>query len=210
MLYKTTRRLFRGVYQYKIVLVCAGAQLFRNANMDDSLDQLKKIDLSANTSQVSWRTSYIRTQDDLDYAFELQSLLSQLKDIDVRIESPWVTIYANSKSDIDELANLDTTKVKYISVPPDSTALDTDTVIMPKMDFDYRVTLGKTTQPNPAFVSWAESNKNCKLTKSCIRDLGKTRSWGGTHFYITGKNNLLMAKMHLAGAISKVERIIKA
>jgi hypothetical protein len=210
MLYKTTRRLFRGVYQYKIVLVCAGAQLFRNANMDDALDQLKKIDLSANTSQVSWRTSYIRTQDDLDYAFELQSLLSQLKDIDVRIESPWVTIYANSKSDIDELANLDTTKVKYISVPPDSTALDTDTVIMPKMDFDYRVTLGKTTQPNPAFVSWAESNKNCKLTKSCIRDLGKTRSWGGTHFYITGKNNLLMAKMHLAGAISKVERIIKA
>jgi hypothetical protein len=178
--------------------------------MDDALDQLKKIDLSANTSQVSWRTSYIRTQDDLDYAFELQSLLSQLKDIDVRIESPWVTIYANSKSDIDELANLDTTKVKYISVPPDSTALDTDTVIMPKMDFDYRVTLGKTTQPNPAFVSWAESNKNCKLTKSCIRDLGKTRSWGGTHFYITGKNNLLMAKMHLAGAISKVERIIKA
>lgn len=210
MLYKTTRRLFRGIYQYKIVLVCAGAQLFRNANMDDALDQLKKIDLSANTSQVSWRTSYIRTQDDLDYAFELQSLLSQLKDIDVRIESPWVTIYANSKSDIDELANLDTTKVKYISVPPDSTALDTDTVIMPKMDFDYRVTLGKTTQPNPAFVSWAESNKNCKLTKSCIRDLGKTRSWGGTHFYITGKNNLLMAKMHLAGAISKVERIIKA
>jgi hypothetical protein len=40
--------------------------------------------------------------------------------------------------------------------------------------------------------------------------LGKSRSWGGTHFYITGDNNLLMAKMHLAGAISKVERIIKA
>jgi hypothetical protein len=210
MLYKTTRRLFRGIYQYKIVLVCAGAQLFRNADMDDALEQLKKIDLSITPSKLSWRTTYIKTQDDLDYAFALQSSLCQLKDIDVRIESPWVTVYANSKSDIDSLANLDETKVKYICVPPDSTLLDTDTVIMPKMDYDYRVTLGKTTQPNPAFVSWAESNKNCKLTKSCIRDLAKTRSWGGTHFYITGKNNLLMAKMHLAGAISKVERIIKA
>jgi hypothetical protein len=210
MLYKTTRRLFRGLYQYKIVLVCAGAQLFRNADMDDALEQLKKIDLSTNLSKVSWRTTYIKTQEDLDYAFALQNSLCQLKDIDIRIESPWVTIYSNNRTNIDELANLDTTKVKYICIPSDSSTLDVDTVIMPKMNYDYRVTLGKTTQPNPAFVSWAESNKNCKLTKSCIRDLGKPRSWGGTHFYITGKNNLLMAKMHLAGAISKVERIIKA
>jgi capsular polysaccharide biosynthesis protein len=54
------------------------------------------------------------------------------------------------------------------------------------------------------------SNKKCKLTKSCIRELEKQRSWGGSHFYITGNNNLLLAKMHLGGSISKIERIIKA
>jgi hypothetical protein len=108
------------------------------------------------------------------------------------------------------LAKLDSTNVKYICVPPKNSSLTNNTVIMPKMNFDYRVTLGKTMQENTAFITWASTNKKCKLTKSCIRDLGKTRSWGGTHFYITGDNNLLMAKMHLGGSISKVERIIKA
>lgn len=210
MLYKTTTRLFKGIYQYKIVLVCAGAQLFRSADMDNALAQLQQIDLSTNQTKSGWRTSYIKGKDDLDYAFALQSILCNLKDIDVRVESPWVTVYSNSKADIDSLANINHGNVKYISVPPDSTSLSTDTIVMPKTDYDYRVTLGKTVQPNVAFIDWAESNKNCKLTKSCIRDLQKPRSWGGTHFYITGKNNLLMAKMHLAGAISKVERIIKA
>ena len=81
---------------------------------------------------------------------------------------------------------------------------------MPKMNFEFRVTLGKTTHENSAFVQWLEGNKKCRLTKSAKKDLLKTNSWGGKHFYITGDNNLLMAKMHLGGSISKVERIIKA
>ena len=78
------------------------------------------------------------------------------------------------------------------------------------MAYEFRVTMGKTVQPNIAFIEWADTNKKCKLTKSCIRDLEKQRSWGGTHFYITGDNNLLMAKMHLGGAIAKIERIVKS
>ena len=54
------------------------------------------------------------------------------------------------------------------------------------------------------------NNKKCKLTKSCTSALLRPRSWGGQHFYITGDNNLLMAKMHLGSSIAKVERIIKA
>jgi hypothetical protein len=47
------------------------------------------------------------------------------------------------------------------------------------------------------------------MTKSCKTALGKNKSWGGTHFYVSGENNLLMAKMHLGGSILKIERIIK-
>lgn len=210
MLYKTTRRLFKGTYQYKIVLVCGGAQMFRNGDMDETLDHLNKIDLvDVNNRNSSWRSSNIKTQDELDYAFQLQSALSKLKDIDIRVESPWVSIYSNSKKDINSLAKLDIDKVKYISEPPADTVLTNNTVIMPKMDYDYRVTLGKTTQEYSAFIEWASSNKKCKLTKSCIKDLLKTRTWGGKHFYISGDNNLLMAKMHLGGSIAKVERIVK-
>ena len=204
MLYKTTKRLFHNTYQYKIVLVYAGAQLFRNG-LDQTLDHLTKVDLK----KIS-RSCPIKTQENLDYAFRLHNSLSSMTDFDVRVESPWISIYTNSKKDVDMLAKLDPVNVKYICVPPKNSSLTNNTVIMPKMNFDYRVTLGKTVQENTAFIAWASTNKKCKLTKSCVRDLGKTRSWGGTHFYITGDNNLLMARMHLAGSISKVERIIKA
>jgi len=176
--------------------------------METVRKELSNIDL--NSKKLTWKSSIIKTQSDLDYIFQLHNALSNIKDIEVRVEGPWLSIYSNSKQDIDTLASIDTDHVKYISVPPANSSLSTDTVIMPKMNYDYRVTLGKTTQPNPAFISWAEQHSKCKLTKSCIRDLEKPRSWGGTHFYITGDNNLLLAKMHLGGSISKVERIVKA
>ena len=208
MLHKTTRKLFRGIYQYKIVLVCAGAHIFRNHDADTVLDTLLSITLSSKTNSL--RNSWIKTQEDLDYAFKLQNVLSTITDIDIRVESPWVSIYSNSKQDIDALAAIDNSHVKYLCTPPTNSSLVANTVIMPKMNYDFKVTLGKTTQEHTAFIAWAQSNKKCKLTKSCIRDLSKNRTWGGTHFYITGDNNLLMAKMHLAGSISKVEHIVKA
>jgi hypothetical protein len=213
MFYKTTNRLFRGLYQYKLVIVCAGANWFRGGDMDGVLEQLKKVSISENTLKdrlLNYHRSNIKTQEDLDYAFKLQSELKKLKDIEVRVETPWISVYTNSKSNIDKLIKLDESKVKYASIPPASTPLGQDTIIMPKMPYDFRITLGKTTQNHSAFIDWAEQNKKLKLTKACKRELSRDRSWGGTHFYITGDNNLLMAKMHLGGSINKVERIIKA
>jgi len=206
MFYKTTRRLFLGTYQYKIVLTCAGSSSFRSGDITKTLEELKKIDLK---SHSKYHTTVIKSQEDLDYAFQLANTLMQFDKYDVRVEAPWISLYTNSKNHIDTLVKLDKDRVKYISQPDPNSCLSTGTIIMPKMDFDYRITLGKTIQEHSAFISWADSNKKCKLTKSCIRDLGKSRSWGGTHFYISGDNNLLLAKMHLGGSIAKVERIVK-
>jgi hypothetical protein len=208
MEFKTTRKLFRGIYQYKIVLVVPGAGLFRHGDMNTLLDNLNKVDLSR-PSVHSYKNSNIKNREDLDYAFKLQTAFSSMSDIDIRVETPWISVYTSNKKNIDKLINLDKDRVKYVSIPPANSALSEDTIIMPKMDFDFRVTLGKTNNECSAFVSWAETNSKVKLTKSCVRDLSKTRSWGGTHFYITGDNNLLMAKMHLGGCISKIERIVK-
>jgi hypothetical protein len=216
MLIKTTKSLFRGTYQYKIVLTCAGAAFFRSGDMDSTLSDLKKITVNDSLAKhgsavyvTSWRAG-IKTQEDLDYAFKLQEQLKKLSNIDIRVESPYISIYSNSKTDIDTLIKLNADNVKYISVPPVDSTLEVGTVIMPKMPFDYRITLGKTTQQHESFISWAEGNAKLKLTKSCKRDLNKERSWGGTYFYVTGDNNLLLTKMHLGGSINKVERIIKA
>ena len=207
MLYKTTKRLFRNTYQYKIVLVCAGSGIFRNKDMDEVYQELSTINM--NPKNLTWKSTVIRTQSDLDYTFKLHDVLSKMTDMEIRVESPWISIYTNNKTDIGALASISEDHVKYICEPPANNTLSNGTVIMPKMDYDFRVTLGKTTQEHTAFIEWAQANKKCKLTKSCIRDLNKTRTWGGTHFYITGDNNLLLAKMHLGGSIAKVERIVK-
>lgn len=212
MLIKTTKSLFKGTYQYKIVLLCSAAHWFRSGDMDTTLEQLKKVDLSKSKDTHKYSTWYnpIKTQDELDYAFKLQKQLKKLTDIEVRVESPYISVYSNIKSDIDSLSKIDLDKVKYISVPSDTSSLIKDTVIMPKIPHDYRITMGKTTQNYVAFIGWAENNAKLKLTNSCKRDLGKDRSWGGTHFYVTGDNTLLMVKMHLGGSINKIERIVKA
>jgi len=208
--YQVTKKLFKGTYQYKIVLVCSGASLFRSGDMAATLENLNKINLNKqdnyNRFQVSTR---IKTLDELTYARQLQLKISKMSNFDLRVESPWITIYTNTKQDIDALAKIDNTKVKYISSPPADQTLEEGTIIMPKMSYDFRITLGKTTSNYLAFVSWASNNSKLKLTKSCIKDLSKDRSWGGTYFYVTGDNTLLMTKMHLGGAINKIERIIK-
>jgi hypothetical protein len=211
MLFKTSNQLFKGAYQYKIVLVCVGASLFRGRDMVQTLSLLKQVDLTKtkNTSYIRYNVS-IKTQEDLDYALSLQKQLSKSTDYDIRVESPYISFYTNNKKDVDSLIKLDNSKVKYVCVPPSNTTLETGTIILPKIPFEYKVTLGKTTQNHSAFISWAESNSKVKVTKSCKKDLNRDHSWGGTYFYITGDNNLLLAKMHLGGSINKVERIIKA
>jgi len=207
MLIKTTSKLFRGIYQYKIVLVCPNAHFFRNSDWQQCLHLLQKSSISPGVRQGSLS---FKSVEDKDYALALYEVLSVLVDLNVRIENPWITVYTNNKSHLDDLTKLDKTRVKYICLPPVNVSLSSDTVIMPKMNYDFQVTLGKTTQEHSAFISWAASNQKLKLTKSCIAALTRNRSWGGTHFYVTGDNNLLMSKMHLGGSISKVSRIIKA
>ncbi len=200
-----------GQYQYKLVLVCAGASWFRGGDWDSALDTLKRVDIQSGVVKGSfYRKSFIKTQDDLDYAFKLLATLKSVSDIVIRVESPWISVYSNTKSSIDSIINVDQDKVKYLCSPPTNGSLASDTIIMPKINYEYKVTMGKTTSDHSAFIHWAEKNSKVKLTNACKRDLSKNMSWGGTYFYITGDNNLLMAKMHLGSSINKVERIIKA
>lgn len=206
MLYKTTNKLFRGIYQYKIVLICAGASKFRNGDMDHTLKLLRAVDFNAYTVA----SNSIKRQDQLDYAINLAKAINGLSDVEVRVESPWVSIYTNSKKDIDLLSKLNPNNVKYISQPPDGMSIQEGTIVLPKVDFEYKITLGRTRHENTAFIDWADSNSTkVKLTRACKRELAKNRSFGGTHFYLSGEKVLLVAKMHLGDSISKIERIIK-
>lgn len=176
--------------------------------MDATAHLLDKVDLTVVTSKV--RRNAIKTQDDLDYANAVCNQIKKFSDCKVRVETPWVSVYANSEKDILALAKINENRVKYISKPPAGVTLQPGTVIMAKCDFEYKVTVGRTYSENSAFVHWAEANPTkVKLTGGCKRDMLKPSCWGGSHFYLTGDNVLLMAKMHLGSSIAKIERITK-
>lgn len=196
-----------GKYQYKIVLVCAGASWFRGQNLEYAKKKLDAVDL--NKSIKDWQYG-IRTQDDLDYAYRVLNILKKLENYTVRVESVWLSFYSNSLKDIKQLANIDKIKVKYICQPEEYGKLEKNTVVMPKIAFDFKVTLSKTTTNHSNFVEWAQTNNKIKLTKTCIRDLNKERSWGGSYFYVNGDKTLLMVKMQLSNCISKIERIVSS
>jgi hypothetical protein len=204
MLVKETRQLFKNTYQYKIVLVSSGAPLLRNGNdLDETLKIIETYDLNNNKTYIRFKS-----KDALDYCKSLVKCIKNLKDYEIRVESPLISFYTNNKLDLDQLAKLDESMVKYISVPPKD-GIVSGTVIMPKIDYEFKVTMGKTRQEHTDFILWAEKDTRVKLTKSCRRDLTKITSWGGTHFYINGEKNLLVARMMLGGSIGKVEKIVK-
>lgn len=211
MQYKTTTKLFMGKYSYKVVIAVPGSQYFRSNRLDHTLDQLNRIDIKTGTMSGLYRaSSSIKTEEDLKYAFKLHDCLSGISDYTIRVEAPWISFYSDNKKHVDKLIKLCGDRIKYVCKPDQNVSLDANTIIMPKINYEFRVVLGKTMQEHSSFISWAETNAKVKLTKSCKKELSKKNSWGGTYFYITGNNNLLMAKMHLGGCISKVEQIVKA
>lgn len=176
--------------------------MFRHGDMSHTLELLKTVALP--TTKYGFKSTM-----DLDYALRVQSTLDKMQDIAIRVESPWISVYTNNIADVDALTSIDVDRVKYVSAPPTLQHLKQDTLILPKVPFEFRVTLGKCTQNHQAFIDWAEVNPKVRLTKGCKKDLSKDRSWGGTYFYVSGNNNLLLAKMHLGGSISKIEHIVK-
>lgn len=205
MLVKKTKKLFHGKYQYKAVLVVPAAAWFRGCNLDYALEKLAAF----NFADKRTFDNKLKSPEDQAYCIKLAKALGKLVNFEIRVESPLLSFYSNEKADVDKLVNLDISRVKYTSEPEDPVSLVENTVILPKIPFDFRVTIGRTRQSHESFVDWASTNNKLKLTKSCIAALKRNHSWGGTYFYVKGDNNLLMARMMLGGSINKVEKIIK-
>jgi len=203
MLTKETRRLFRGTYQYKAVLVCPAAGRFRGKNLSDTIEKITETGIGVSKNPYN----KVKTQEDFNYCIRLAVAILKMSDFDIRVEGPFLSFYTNRRQDIDTLTKIDLERVKYVSVP--NGAIENNTIIMPKIDFDFKVTLGKSNKKQDSFVEWASANDKVKLTKGCKEQLLRPVSWGGSYFYVKGEKQLLMAKMMLGGSINKVETIVK-
>lgn len=204
---KQTTKLFNNKYKYKIVLVSKAASWFRGCKFD----YVEKC-LAADFAQTGDPWSIRLNPYEREYTIQLCSLLKKLIDYEIRVESPFISFYSNTKSDVEQLAKLDSTRVKYISMPAQGTdaVLEEGKVIVKNIDFDYKVTMGRTRQDFISFVKWCEDNDKIRMPKRAKADLSKSKCWGGSHFYVKDEKTLTMVKMFVGGFIHTVEPVIKS
>ncbi len=202
---KATKRLFMDKYQYKIVLVCPVANWFRGSNLDYVKEKLRLIEgkeLPLDTPL--WNK--LKTKEDVDYCLKLGTLMQQMSNFEIRVEHPLLSFYTNNFDDIVILCNADIDRVKYVTKPTES--LEKNTVYLPKINYGFKVTMGRTRSSYDSFINWAKDNNKIKLTKSVISDLSSSRSWGGNYFYVKDEKALTMVKMFLGAEISRIDRVI--
>lgn len=199
---KQTVRLFTGKYKYKIVLVSKAAGWFRGAKLDTVKQNIANVD-------PAWGIKL--NADDRNYAFELVSAMSAMSDYIIRVESPYINFYTNKEKDIELIAKINELNVKYISLPAvgSESSLDDNKIIVKNLDFDYRVTIGRTRQNHSNFVEWCKDKDKIRLTKRAQSQLSRDASWGGYYFYVKDDKTMTMVKMFVGGAIQAIELCVK-
>jgi hypothetical protein len=203
---KDTTNLFMNKYCYKIAIICPIANWLRGGDIDFAESKLNE--LSDTNRPPVWLK--LRDPDDEKYCRKLIEMLKSFSGYEIRIEHPIINFYSNSKNEIEKLAGIDPSKIKYVVRPnPNNPELSKNTVIVKKLNYDYKIYLGKTTKPHDDFINWAENNSKIRLTGRTKDDLSRPRSWGGSYFYVKGEHTLTMVKMFIGSQISKIENIIK-
>ncbi len=203
---KQTVRLFSGKYKYKIVIVTKAASWFRGAD----LANVKKSISTINTFKAPWLKNV--TDQDIDYVLKLVAAMTPMTDYTIRVESPYVNFYTNTEKDVEKLAKVNTSNVKYVCLPaPGSESnLDLKKIIVKNIDHNFRVTMGRTRQNYASFVQWCETHPDkVRLPKRARHELAKDRSWGGYYFYVKDEKTLTMVKMFVGGDIQTVEHCVR-
>jgi hypothetical protein len=193
-------------YECKIVLVCPVASWFRGNDLEFVFEKLSEY--KENGIGDAWLK--IKSDDDLTFCFSLQQAMANLTcNYITRVEHPLISIYTNDKKCVETLTNLDSSRVKYITIPSKA-GITSNTVVVKTLDYDYKIHMGRTRKSYSDFLVWSENNKKIRLPRRMKTDLGKISSWGGGHFYVKGENTLTMVKLFLGSDIHKIEHVIKA
>jgi hypothetical protein len=202
---KQTTKLFNNKYKYKIVLVVKSAGWFRGCNFDYVNERL----INQPVEKDPWVTKL--TQDEVQYTSRLCETFKKLTDYEIRVENPFISFYTNNDANVEKIAKIDLFRVKYVSLPKAGTesVLDNHKVIVKNLDFDYKITMGRTRQNFSDFVAWCEDKEKIRMPKRAKRDLSKNNCWGGSHFYVKDDKMLTMVKMFVGSYIHSVESVVK-
>jgi hypothetical protein len=108
------------------------------------------------------------------------------------------------------VANLDVKKTKYVAEPPSNINITQGEIILKRIDYGFKVTIGATRQNFTNFVQWSENSNKVKMTKGCKKQLQKDRSWGGSYFYVKDEQTLMLVRMFIGSEMARIDKVIKA
>lgn len=203
---KETTSLYSNKYRYKVVIVTPVACFFRRSDIKEIKANLTDLDIKRIPSYLK-----IKSPNDVSYALKICEILeNHTLDYNLRIESPYLNFYSSDSTVVETLVNLDPDQIKYITIPfKTSPTLSANTIIVKKLDFDFKVTMGRTRKDHTDFLEWASKNDKIKLTKKIQKDLKRNNAWGGSYFYVKGEKTLTMVRMFLGSNIAKTETVLK-
>jgi hypothetical protein len=148
---------------------------------------------------------------DKNHAKKLSELLKTIDNWAVRVETPFVSVYLDLEDDLEKVLQSCKSRVKYIEIPdPKSENLLAEgTVLVKKLDFKFKVSLGVSSQNHSNFVQWCENNPKIRMPKRAKRDLNREGNAGGGFFYVKDEKSLTLVKMFLGRTITKVETVVQ-
>jgi hypothetical protein len=199
---KETTKLFNKKYKFKIVIVTKTANWFRGNNLAHTKNML--------TTPYTFKNNY-PTKEDIEFGTKVLTALALMNDYTLRVENPFLNVYTNEVTNIEKLAKINPLKVKYVSLPDSNSEslLTEKTVLVKTLDFDFKVTMGRTHNSFLSFVNWAKDNPSIKLPKKANKELGRDYSFGGYYFYVKGEKALTLVKVFLGSNIQSVDNCIK-
>lgn len=205
---KPTTKLFNNKYKYKIVIVTALSYWFRGENILKFDEKLKTFNTSQSTTNQSLLIQ-VRKEGGTGFAQDIHKYILSMTDYIIRVEYPFLHVYTNNFLDIEKLAEIKPSQVKYVFKPEDESVLISGTVISKRLDFKYKITLGQTHTSHDSFVEWCNSNPKVRISKGTIGNLKRKRCYQPGHVYVKDDKTLTMIKMFIGGCINKIENVIK-
>ena len=197
---KYSNKLFHNKYKFKIVLRTGVASWFRGGKLDYVLKSLS----NKHHFPVYSKEEHVFAQTVYNTVVDMEGLMT-------RVESPFLSFYTNNESNLKLIVAIDHERIKYISMPdPEKSEISVGSILVKKLDFGFKITMGATRQNLSSFVQWSKDNPKVRLPKRAERDLSKDHSYGGSHFYVKDEKSLILVKMFLGSYITKIETVIRS
>lgn len=154
---------------------------------------------------------YQVTDQDFSDAKKLYALLSNFEDYKLRVESMYLSIYADDKQWLSIIAKSVTGSSLYEFWEPDEKNLDllkSDVILIPEdIGYQYKVTFGSK-KGEPGFASWAVANpKQIKIGPKCRKELEKEGYVNGMYFYARDEKTIHLCNLMTVN-IRRIDKLI--